>query len=454
MSPIVKRIKLYLGNNPIFSRFLKNSGYMFSSSSISMALIAIQAMLAARLLGKDNLGILTLIISIATTVNQLFSFRMGEYVIRFFSKAKADNDREQVISVVKTSAIIESITSICAFIFLYFLAPFIVKLFISEADPLQSTLLVRLFGLTILCNFTTETSNGVLRITNRFKVQAVLQLMQAVITFSMITLAFFLNWGVLEVLMAYFAGKIVVGTGPILMAYKAMQKEYGQNWLLARSESKPSIKETLRFAFSTNLSATIKLLASESWPLWLGYFLNEGAVGVFKVAMSIVNLLTIPITPLIQTAFPDITKSVVAKKWGQLRKLLKQITLLAAAWTIPAGLFMIATGKWLVWLFGKDFPESYLTFIILSFGFAITNIFFWNRTLLLSFGRANIPLYVLAGGAAIKLALAFVVIPRYGVNGEAALLSGYFILTTLILITIGFSMIRQAELKDAASEAA
>ena len=165
------------------------------------------------------------------------------------------------------------------------------------------------------------------------------------------------------------------------------------------------------------------------------------------------NLLTIPITPLIQTAFPDITHTVVAKKWAQLRKLLKQITLLAATWTIPAGIFMIVTGKWLVWLYGPDFPASYLTFVILLFGFAVTNIFFWNRTLMLSFGKANIPLYVLAGGAIVKMGLAFVVIPKFGINGEAALLSCYFIITTL-LVWIGYRVIRVSESTEIPEEAA
>lgn len=454
MSQLKEKLLRFLRENPIFSRFLKNSGYMFSSSTISVALVAVQAVLAARLLGKDSLGLITLVMAITTTVNQLFSFRMGEYVIRFYGKAKSDNNRDQIFSVIRTSAVIESITSICAFIFLYFLAPILAKTFIKSFPIDLSIQLLHIFGLTILFNLVTETANGILRITNRFKTQALLQLIQAIVTFTIITLAFIFGWGLREVLFAYFVGKIVIGSGPIFMAIHAMNTDYGKNWLFARSQSRAPLKETLRFAVSTNLSATVKMAASESWPLWLGVFLDAGSVGIFKVAMSIVNLLTIPITPLISTAFPDITRSVVAKKWQELRKLLKQITLLAAAWTVPAALFMILFGKWLVWIFGKDYPGSYWTLLFLLLGYSITNIFFWNRTLLLSFGKANIPLFILAVGAAVKIGLAFIVIPRYGVNGEAALLSGYFTLTTLVMIWVGYHKIRSAELVAPTSEAA
>lgn len=453
MSQLKEKILRFLRENPIFSRFLKNSGYMFSSSTISVGLVAVQAVLAARLLGKDALGLITLVMAITTTVNQLFSFRMGEYVIRFYGKAKSENNQDQIFSVIRTSAMIESITSICAFLFLFFMAPLLAKTFIKSFPMDLSIQLLHFFGVTILFNLVTETSNGILRITNRFKTQAFLQLIQAIVTFTIITLAFLLDWGFKEVLLAYFVGKIVIGSGPIILAFQAMNKDYGHNWFFARSQSRAPLKETLHFAVSTNLSATVKMVASESWPLWLGVFLDAGSVGLFKVAMSIVNLLTIPITPLISTAFPDITRSVVAKKWQELRKLLKQITLLATAWTVPAAIFMILFGKWLVWIFGKDFPESYHTLLFLLLGYAVTNIFFWNRTLLLSFGKANIPLYILAAGAVVKIGLAFVVIPRFGVNGEAALISGYFTLTTLVMIGVGYNKIRTAELVEPASEA-
>ncbi len=453
MSQLKEKLLRFLRENPIFSRFLKNSGYMFSSSTISVGLVAVQAVLAARLLGKESLGLITLVMAITTTVNQLFSFRMGEYVIRFYGKAKSENNRDQIFSVIRTSAVIESITSICAFVFLYFMAPLLAKAFIKSYPIDLSIQLLHFFGLTILFNLVTETANGILRITNRFKIQALLQLIQAIVTFTIITLAFFFGWGLQEVLIAYFVGKIVIGSGPIIMAIQAMNKDYGKYWFSATSHSRTSLKETLHFSISTNLSATIKMIASESWPLWLGVFLDTGSVGIFKVAMSVVNLLTIPITPLISTAFPDITRSVVTKQWQELRRLLKQITLLAAAWTVPAALFMVLMGKWLVWIFGKDYPESYGTMLFLLLGYSVTNIFFWNRTLLLSFGKANIPLYILAAGAAVKIALAFIMIPRFGANGEAALLSGYFTVTTLVLIWIGINMIRSAELLDRTTEA-
>ena len=59
---------------------------------------------------------------------------------------------------------------------------------------------------------------------------------------------------------------------------------------------------------------------------------------------------------------------------------------------------------------------------------------------------ANIPLYVLAGTAILKIALSFWLIPQWGIIGAASLLSGYLILSTGILVMIGMRHIRQSEM--------
>jgi O-antigen/teichoic acid export membrane protein len=448
MSQLKEKFSKFLHENPIFSRFLKNSGYMFSSSTISVGLVAVQSILAASLLGKSQLGLITLAISSVTTINQLFSFRMGEFVIRFFTKAKEENGLPNAIAVIKASILVESITSVLAFIFLILIAPVAAPLFAKDFDPALLTPLIQLFGIAILANLFTETSNGVLRVTNHFKTQAAIGLIQSIITFSIITLAFIFKWSLLVVLLAYLVGKIFVGVSPMLMALRVMVSEFGRDWWKTKISILTSAKEMTQFVVSTNLSGSIKQLSNESEPLWIGLFIDEAAVGLYRIAMSVANFLTIPVTPFIQTAFPEITRSVVSKKWAQLRKLLRQITLVASAWTIPALLFLAIFGKWIltnIYTPKFEYTAAYIPMVILLVGYAFTNVFFWNRSLLLSFGKANIPLIVLTIGGILKMALAFVVIPAFGINGEAALLSGYFILSTGVMIIIGYAVIRKHE---------
>jgi len=429
--------------DPIFQRVLKNTGYLFSASTVGLVLVFIQSILAARLLGVGVFGFLHIVMAFVTNINRLFSFRMGEFVIRFFGKELTDGNLTQAGVVVKTAAIIEGFTSVLAFVFLWLLAPLGATLFAKDATAVS---LIRLFGAAILVNFITETSTGILHATNQFKKQAGLTLFSSIVTLTLITITFFLKGDILSVLWAYLAGKFILGLGPVVLACRALTQELGAAWWREKFSILPSIKEMARFAVSTNLSATIKLLVSESEPLWVGFFLDKQAVGLYKIALTVVNPLMTPISPLIDTTFPEIARCVVQQKWQQLKHLLRRTSAIALAWTGVVTLLMILLGEWIIRIaYGAEYLSAYPTLLILLVGFGFSNIFFWNRKLLLAFGKANIPLYVLAGAAALKIALGFVFVPQYGINAEAWLLSGNFILSVGLLVFIGIILIRRNE---------
>ncbi len=110
---------------------------------------------------------------------------------------------------------------------------------------------------------------------------------------------------------------------------------------------------------------------------------------------------------------------------------------------------MAIFGRWVITAFyGAEFVGAYPALMILILGFGVANIFFWNRTLLLSFGRANTPLLVLAVAMILKVGLAFVVVPVYGINGEASLLAGNLILSVGALVAIGLLLVKRSEKLD------
>jgi len=440
MSRLILRIQQTLKQDPVLSRVLKNTGFLFSSTTISLVLVFVQSILAARLLGVTDFGLIAIVMSVVTTVNRLFSFRMGEYVIRFFGKELHEGNLENAGGVVKTAAMLEGITSFLAFICLWLIAP-LGALFIAK-DP-NSVSLIRLFGIAILLNFVTETATGILHSTNQFKKQAVLTLINSVITLVIIIVAYILHGSILFVLWAYIAGKAILGLGPILLAWSGLNGILGRGWWRKKYSKPEAFREMLRFAFSTNLSGTIKLLVSESEPLWLGLFLDKQAVGLYKIALSIVNPLMMPITPMIDTTFPEIARSVIQQKWQQLLSLLKRTTVISAIWTGLVTLLMVVLGKWIIRIAYTDqFVPAYTPLMILLLGFGFANIFFWNRKLLLAFGKANVPLIILAIAAVLKIGLSFWLVPAFGINAEAWLLSGNFILSVGVMVVIGLRMVR------------
>ena len=443
MKALLNRLKKFLAEDRVFNRVLKNTGYLFSSTSIGLMLSLVQSIFAARLLGVATFGLIGIVTTFVTSVSRLFSFRMGEFIIRYLGKELTEDNRQKAGAVVKVSFLIEGLTSVLAFGILMLLAPFGAKFFAKDVLTLP---LIQLYGFTILAKMFSETATGILQITNRFRIQAIINLAQSVITALLIFIAFLVDGSIYFVLVAYMVGKIILGVSPVILALHYMPDHLSPRWWKAPLSMLPPYKEIAKYTLSTNLSGTVKMIASESEPLLVGYFLDQRSVGLYKLALSIVNPLMMPITPFISTTFPEMTRSVVAKTWSELRRLLKRVTLISAGWTGLVFLVMLLLGKWLIKIFyGSEFVPAYPVTMLLLVGFGFANIFFWNRSLLLSFGKANIPLYVLLGAAVVKTALAFWLVPVMGSMGEGLLLTGYLVLSTGLLVIIGLRRIKKNE---------
>jgi O-antigen/teichoic acid export membrane protein len=258
-------------------------------------------------------------------------------------------------------------------------------------------------------------------------------------------------------MLVYLVGKLILGLGPVVLAFYWLHKLWGKGWWKGTLKGVlPPRKEMARFAVSTNLSGTINLVARDSEVLWVSYFFSTVEAGYFKVALAVVNLAVMPITPFISTTYPELAKSVAIGAWDRLKSLLKRVTTISVVWTgtVIAGLLIL--GRQLLFspinLFGKtiqiyqsSYLPAYTVLMVLMIGFGMANIFFWDRSLLLSFNKPGFVLRVAAIGMLLKTTLAFVLVPKFGYVMEAVLLSAYFIGTVGTILVRGLKEIKYQE---------
>lgn len=429
-------------NDKLLQKIIKNTGYLLSSNVASMGLSMMQSILAGRLLGVAGFGVIATITAFASTLNRLFSFRMNELVVRYFGEAALQQKPERAAAIVKAALFGETISAAISFIVIIILAPFAA---VKLADDAATTNLFILYGTMVLANFATETSMGVLQVRNKFKNQAVINLVSSALTASIIVWAFFAKKGLMEVMAAYLAGKFVLGLGTAALGWREMQKELGSGWLRTSFDHLPPFKELFGFAFSTNISSTIIMLVRDNEALWIAWFLSPVEVGYAKTALAIINLVQIPITPFISTTYPEINAAVTKKDWPLLRRLLKRVTLISGGWTGISAVGLVLFGRWLLGFYGADFQPAYIPMLLFLAGLGFANIFFWNRPLLLSLGLPMVPYRISLWCGIGKIALAILLVPRLGLNFEAVLLSLFFIISVSWIILRGWQEVRKLE---------
>ncbi len=449
---LFKRLAVRWRDDALLRKVVQNSGYLVSGNTVSMGLIFLQGFMSAALLGVKNYGTLGLIIAFASNVNRLLSFRMNELVVKHSGHFLAEGDKVRAAAVVKIAGISEIITSFTAYGILLLVAKWGATVIVKDATTIPW---IAIFGLALLANLATETSQAVLQLGGHYRIQAMLTLAQNIITVLWIGAAFIVHGGVFDVMMAYLAGKCLFGLGMLTAALVQSNKLLGQGWLKARARDAVDWRSMVSFAVSTNLSQTVNMIMRDSEVLWVGYFLNSTAAGYYKFALAIMNVILLPITPFIQTTFPEMTKAVTRKAWGQLRSLLQRTSLIAVAWTGVVVVGLLVAGNWLLSLFknGEYLPSMPIIWVLLV-GFSFANIFYWNRSLLLAFGRPHFPLFAAAIAGLIKIGLMFLLVRKFGAIMQAACLSLYFILSIGAITLEGLRGLKNAERQPVIPEGA
>ncbi len=433
-----------LVGNELVRRMIKNSGFLFGTTGISAALSMLQGILSARLLGAAGFGALGTITLFTSVINNFVSFRMGELVVKFVGHFTELDDPRSAAAVFKLAALFEIVASFVAFGLIVLLAPLGAE-YLTK-DPAMAPMFV-LYGLVVLANLIAESSTGLMQIYDRFGRLAGLGIIQSVVTLTLITIAYLMQSGLTGILVAYLAGKAVGAIAISGAALLEASRRWGRGWWrIPITAVRSSWSELAHFAFSTNISASISLLTKDSELLWVSLLRGPTEAGYYKLALALANMVQMPIEPLPQATYPELSRQVARSEWANLRYLLRQGSRLAGAYSLLATVFLVIFGQPIIrLLYSTEFLPTYPALVILLAGLLVANTFYWRRIALLALGRADFPAKVNGILAAIKIGATLAFVPRYGYLVSAALLAGFYWAGSLISVLKIRSLIAQRE---------
>jgi O-antigen/teichoic acid export membrane protein len=366
---------------------------------------------------------------------------MSEVTVKYLEQYLGEGRKDKAGAAAKTIAITEALTSLAAYLVLLALSPLAARFF---AKDMSTVPLFAFYGLVLISNLIYETSTGVLQTTDRFDRLASINVIQSIITASIIFWAFLAKRGMWEVLSAYLLGKTFAGVAIAISAFLELNKTLGPGWWRASPKLLPKWREMGLFAINTNLNGTVNVVVRDSETLIIGFFRSQTEVGYFRVALAIINLVMMPIDPFIGPTYAQITRTITQHQWGLTTRLLRRISAISAAWTLSAGGVLALLGWWIIpFLYDKQYAPAYPAMVILLVGYGFANIFQWNRPLLLALGLPDYPLKAAALTSAVKTVFSVLLLPIAGYIGEAVILTGYFLASISLILRRGLSELKQ-----------
>ena len=178
-------------------------------------------------------------------------------------------------------------------------------------------------------------------------------------------------------------------------------------------------KMALPGATSMLVSSLLYLVLMWSDTLMLGYFLDESAVGLYRVAFKVATLIVFAQFAVNAQAAPDI-----ARYWAQGNTELLQNAVRRIAWintvvAVPAFLVLVAGAPWFLGFFGADFSSQAGTLRWLAVG-QLTNALCGPVMYLLNMtGHEKSARNTMAVGVLVNLVGNGILIPTVGIAGAA-----------------------------------
>src|SRR3990172_771929 len=243
---LFQRIASTLREDNLLRGVLKNSIHLFSNNTISLGLSVLQGALVTRLLGPAGFGLLGILMFYASTVNSIFSFRMGELVVRYGGEYLEQGEKKKASALIKAAGLTEALVSILAFVVVAFTAGWAEN---GIAKTPGTAWMFTVFAIGLLANFNIETSMGILQVTDRIRLQGTINLVQSVITSIIIVTAFLLNGTFETILLAYLLSKTILGLGMFFAAQIQLHRVLGAGWWRESFSVIASWRELIRFAF-------------------------------------------------------------------------------------------------------------------------------------------------------------------------------------------------------------
>lgn len=402
-------------------KLVKGGTYIGISMIVVQILSMITSIILARLLGPENLGILTILRNIGMIVIPLMMCGIPIAMTKFIAEYNV-NKQDKLRNTFSTGFTIIFVFGLVGSLLYFFAADFVgVNIY---HKPILGTLMkinAIYITLSVLVNFVISALQGFQRI----KQMAMLSIINAAVSLPILYF-FIVSMGLIGVIIAGAIGVLI----HLLVSLRFFMPIYHKNGLRFHlNVDKEAIVTLMKYSLPLLLSIIILRPARLYGLSYLGIFCSYTEVGYYRVAMSLHNLvlfipsaLAIPLLPLISELQSDIRKRA---------NMISRILRLQILAILPVVVGLGLASKYVLFiLYGTKYINAdIIAYIMLSVA-VLSSVFSTLGILLQGTGRTKQILLIDIANASMFVMGSAYLIDLFGVEGFGLL----WLFTSLILI--------------------
>lgn len=371
--------------------------------------------LAARSLGPAQFGAMALVLATGRVSERLLRFEAWQPLIRFVAAEEEGASPHRLARLYAYGLMLDVASAVLAAIL-----SVVFGIVAGSAIGLQPDQigLVAIYACAIALNIR-GMSSAALRMSGKFRTLAYIQLAGGLLRLALALVLYLNGAGLRDFIIVWTVAQIFDALLFNIIGFRTLHQRAIPNPLRVSWLGLPSqFPGFLRFAFSTNLSSTMRTLTHEADTLLVGFFAGPGAAGLYHLSRRIAKVAQ-QSGDMIQTViYPDLARMWAAMKLARVKKMVRWVQIAMAGFGVAALVAIGILGKPLL---GMLFGESYVAAwpLLMTQVVAVTLLLHAapSRSALLAMNRPTYVLGVAFASTVIFFAVALYALPQFGAIG-------------------------------------
>lgn len=437
---IIEKIKLKIDRE--VKILARNSSWIVTSNLTVAILAFIKSIVIARSLSTSLFGTYVLIVSVVSTIQEVFNLNIGTTIIKYGSEYSLEGRSDKVVALAKGGLLSAGIMGLFSFA----AAWVVISLMYDTIIGVEGYQFVaKVYGLVALSVYIDQVFASLLRLYYKFKINALANIVYSLVEFAIVYIVLWVfSYGLEAFIYCMIVNKLLKSVILASMAVYELKGDLGSFTLTGLGVLRGGLRSQLAFTLSVSGTQTLNAIRSRGDKVLLGIWAGPQQVALYEIATKLSQSLLRLTDPLQITIYPQLASLAASGKTTEIRQLLKQVGILFGGPALIAALSApIVSEEIIVTLFGASYKEATSVFNIFLWITAITLGTFWNGALLNSLGLANLRFKTNLLTLIVMISVAYHVVPLYGAAGMAAALLSANIMNSLYLVSMSWRVLNR-----------
>jgi len=342
--------------------------FLFIGNASSTVILAVGAILVARLLGPFNYGLYTLSVAIPVLLVALADAGMNFALIRLPARLRSEGNHARANRLVKLGFLLKLAISTAASIVCYVGSTVIASIVLNRPELTQ---FIQLASLMILFQAIYDATNNAFIGQDLMQYSASVQILQATLKGALAPVLVFVGLGITGAIWGYVLALAAAGLTGATLLFTRHVRSSGQTTSLASTE----LRTMLGYGLPLYAAAILSVFLTQYQNIVLAHLASNVEVGNFGASWNFTAFMIILVYPITTAMFPMFSKMDPKKQRDDLARGFVLAVKYTSLLMIPASVAVMVFSRDLVYLtFGSGYALAPQYLVLLAALYLLTAI--------------------------------------------------------------------------------